>query len=173
MRTLAEIEKMAGYLSESRANLKEVLDQLKLETAAIKKQYMPAIRRGAEKVAGWHQRLHNAISEAPDLFTKPKTLIFNGIRVGYMKAKGEITWQDDNRVVDLIKKHFPEDWPTFVKIIEKPMKTALVTLSVADLKKIGVTVQETSDEIVIKPIDSEIDKLINALLRDEELNQAV
>ena len=43
-------------------------------------------------------------------------------------------------------------------------------MSVSDLKKIGVTVIETGDEVFIKPTDSEIDKLINALLKDEELN---
>ena len=38
----------------------------------------------------------------------------------------------------------------------------------AELKRIGVTVEETGDQIVIKPTDSEVDKLVNALLADAE-----
>ena len=172
MTTLAEIERLAKELSDSRANLKELISQLEEEIAAAKKKHLPAIRRFVEKAAGWHQRLSDAIGESPDLFVKPKTVIFHGIKCGYMKGKGEIVWEDTDQVIKLIKKNLPDQVETLLKITETPIKTALAQLSVADLKKIGVTVIETSDEIFIKPTDSEIDKLINALLKDEELNKA-
>lgn len=170
--TLTEIEKLAKELAEARQNLREGLDLIESEMAAIKKKFMPAIRRAVEKAAQRHEALREAIAEAPELFVKPKTVIFHGIRLGYQKAKGEINWEDESQVLKLIKKHFPEDWETYVKATEKVMKSALAGLSVGDLKKIGVTVTETGDEIFIKPTDSEIDKMINALLKDEELNQA-
>ncbi len=172
MATLIEIEKLAKELSEARQNLRGGMAQIEEEMAAIKRQFLPAIRRAVEKAAGWQQRLYNAISEAPELFIKPKTLILHGIRLGYMKSKGTIAWEDDDQVVKLIKKHFPDQAETLIQVTEKPLKTALAQLSVADLKKIGVTVSDTSDEVVIKPTDSEIDKLINALLKDEEIEKA-
>ncbi len=172
MATLTEIEKLAKELAEARQNLREGLDLVETEMAAIKKKFMPAIRRAVEKAAQRHEALRLAIAEAPDLFVKPKTVIFHGIRLGYQKAKGEITWEDESQVLRLIKKHFPDDWETYVKVTEKIMKTALAGLSVSDLKKIGVTVIETGDAVFIKPTDTEIDKMINALLKDEELNQA-
>jgi hypothetical protein len=172
MATLAEIEILAKQLAEARQNLREGLDELELEVTAIKKRYMPAIRRAVEKAAQRHDALRAAIEEAPDLFVKPKTIIFHGIRLGYMKGKGDIVWEDTAQVVKLIKKNFPDSVDVLLKITETPVKTALATLSVSDLKKIGVTVTETSDEVFIKPTDSEIDKMINALLKDEELNQA-
>lgn len=172
MKTLVEIEVLAKQLSEARQNLREGLDEIESEIAAIKKQFMPAIRRAVEKAAQRHEALREAIAEIPELFVKPKTVIFHGIRLGYQKSKGEITWEDENQVLKLIKKHFPDDWETYVKVTERVMKSALAGLSVSDLKKIGVTVVETGDEVFIKPTDSEIDKMINALLKDEELNQA-
>ncbi len=172
MATLTEIEKLAKELSDARNLLREGMAQIEEEMAAVKKRYLPAIRRSVEKAAGWHQRLHSAVSESPEFFQKPKTVIFHGIRLGYMKSKGEIVWEDTDQVVKLIKKHFPDQAETLIQVTEKPLKTALAQLSVADLKKIGVTVSDTSDEVVIKPTDSEIDKLINALLKDEEIEKA-
>jgi hypothetical protein len=172
MATLAEIEILAKQLADARFNLKEGLDELESKMAAIKKEFMPAIRRAVEKVAQRHEVLRAAIEEEPGLFQKPKTFIFHGIRLGYQKSRGEIIWENVDQVIRLIKKNFPDQAETLIKITETPIKTALAQLSVADLKKIGVTVIETGDEVFIKPTDSEIDKLINALLKDEELNKA-
>ena len=169
---LSEIEILAKQLADARLNLKEGLDELESEMAAIKKKFMPAIRRAVEKAAQRHESLRGAIEEAPELFQKPKTVIFHGIRLGYQKARGEIAWENTDQVIKLIKKNFPDQAETLIQVTEKPMKTALAQLSVADLKKIGVTVIETGDAVFIKPTDSEIDKLINALLKDEELNKA-
>ena len=172
MPSLAEIEKLAKELAEARQNLREGLDELESEIMVIKKRFMPAIRKAVEKAAQRQQALKDAIAEAPDLFIKPKTVIFHGIRLGYMKGKGDITWEDTEQVVKLIKKHFPDSIDVLLKITETPVKTALAGLSVSDLKKLGVTVTETDDQVFIKPTDSEIDKMINALLKDEELKAA-
>jgi hypothetical protein len=171
--TLSEIEKLAKDLSDARSNLSECVDELEGEMAAAKKYYLPSIRKAAEKAAQRHQTLFQAIEESPDLFVKPKTVILHGIRLGYVKAKGEIIWEDSAKVVALIKKNFPDQAETLIKVTETPLKTALAQLSVADLKKIGVAVVETGDEVFIRPTDSEIDKLINALLKDEELTSKV
>ena len=154
MATLAEIEILAKQLADARFNLKEGLDELESKMAAIKKEFMPAIRRAVEKAAQRHEVLRAAIEEEPGLFQKPKTFIFHGIRLGYQKSRGEIIWENTDQVIRLIKKNFPDQAETLIKITETPIKTALAQLSVADLKKIGVTVIETSDEVFIKPTDS-------------------
>ena len=38
-------------------------------------------------------------------------------------------------------------------------------LSAAELKKIGVTVTDAGDQTVVKPVDSEVDKMVDALLK--------
>lgn len=170
--TLTEIEILAKQLADARFNLKEGFDELESEITAIKKKFMPAIRRAIEKAAQRHETLRAAIDEAPELFIKPKTVIFHGIRLGYQKSRGEILWEDEAQVIKLIKKYFPDDFEAYIKITEKVLKTSVASMSVADLRKIGITVIETGDQVFIKPTDSEIDKLINALLKDEELNKA-
>jgi methylthioribose-1-phosphate isomerase len=93
-------------------------------------------------------------------------VIFHGIKVGFAKGKGIITWDDDEKVATLIQRHLPEQYEVLVKTTRKPLKTPLKELSVADLKKIGCTVEETADYVVISPVDSEVDKLVSAMLKD-------
>ena len=170
--TLNEIEKLTGEFSDARQNLIDLVQELEERTEAIKKEALPAIRRAVGKAADREKKLRAAIEEASELFTKPKTRIFHDIRVGYMKSKGGLSWDDMDQVLKLIKKHFPDEADILIKTSETPSKTALAVLSAADLKKLGVTVSDDTDEVVIKPTDSEIDKLINALLKDEEIEKA-
>jgi hypothetical protein len=172
MATLSEIEKLAKEFSETRELLKDRVTLLEHNIAEAKKKMLPGIRRAVEAAAEKHIALFDAIAESQGLFVRPKTVIFHGIKLGYQKGKGEIAWEDEAQVIRLIKKNFPEEVETLIKIKETVLKNALAQKSAADLKKIGVTVVETGDEVFIKPTDSEIDKLINALLKDEELNEA-
>ena len=169
MATLSDIEKLAKDFSDARLVLKEYLDQLELDLAAIKKKALPEIRRAADRAAERHQRLFAAVQDNSDLFRKPKTYIFHGIRVGYMKSKGEIIWEDTSQVVKLIKRHFPGDWESMIKVVETPIKAALAQLSVGDLKKLGVEVTETGDEVIVKATDSDIDRIVNAILKEDEI----
>lgn len=53
-----------------------------------------------------------------------------------------------------------------VKVTRKPINKALMVLKAEQLLKIGVTLGNDSDEPVISPVDSEVDKLVEALLKD-------
>jgi hypothetical protein len=115
--------------------------------------------------------LTNVLEANKALFDKPRTHIFNGIKVGYQKGKGTINWTDEEKVVELIKKHFPEMIDTMLKIETSPVKGALEQLSVSDLKSIGCTLDDTEDKIVIKPADANVDKLVEAFLKDDKKDE--
>ena len=55
---------------------------------------------------------------------------------------------------------------TLIKTEESPVKSALLNLSTADLKKIGCTVTDTGDKVLVKSTDSDIDKFVDALLEE-------
>lgn len=100
-------------------------------------------------------------------------MVFHGIKVGFQKEKGKIEWDDVDQVVKLIKKHFPEQADVLIATSEKPVKDALNNLSAAELKKIGVNITSDGDVAFIRPTDSEVDKMVTALLKaatqDEEV----
>src|SRR5512146_703144 len=114
MPTLMEIEKLTKEYSEARDTLRARIQLLEDEIAAAKKRFLPGIKKCVDAVAGRHQRLFDALAESQELFKKPKSLIFHGVRVGYMKGKGEFDWDDDAALVKLIKKHFPDDYETYI-----------------------------------------------------------
>lgn len=164
----AEFERLAQDLARARQTLKEKITDLETQRQILFRQELPEIRRAASRAAELQEALREAISDHPECFVKPKTMILHGIRFGYQKGKGAMDWDDDEKVVRLIKKHFPDMADVLIKTTEKPVKKALNGLPAADLRRIGITVEETGDEIFIKFTDSEIDKIVNAILSESE-----
>lgn len=169
MPTLSEIEKLTKAFADVRQQLAERVRSLEDEIMGLKRRRLPVIKNTVNAVIERQSHLKAALEDSKDLFVKPKTLIIHGVKVGFQKAKGKITWADDAQVVKLIKKHLPEQADVLIKTTEKPIKDALTNLPAADLKRIGVTVEETGDQPVIKATDSEIDKFVDGLLKEEGL----
>ena len=166
--TLAEIEKRAQHYAKAREQVAERIQRLQEEIERVKRRQLAGIRRAVAAAAEAHDRLWAVIEESPDRFERPRTLVIAGIRVGYAKGAGKLCFEDAAQVVRLIRRHFPEQIDTLVKVEEKPIRKALANLSVAELKRLGVRVEETGDRVVIRPTDSEVDKLVEALLADAE-----
>jgi len=164
--SLQLIEKTTKQFASARNDLSRRLQALNDDLANIKRQAMPALRALINVAAQRHEELRVAISKHAALFERPRTQIFHGVKVGYRKMKGEISWEDDGQVVKLIRKHCPEQFDVLVKTVETPSKEALALLPAELLKKLGVSVENDADEIFIKCTDSEIDKAVNALLKD-------
>lgn len=167
MASLADIERFTKAFADGREDLSNRVRTLEEELQAVKKKHLAGIKRSAAKVAEEQHALKTAIQDSKSLFVKPKTMILHGIKIGFQKAKGKISWKVDEQVVKLIKKYFPDQEDILIKKTEKPSKDALQNLPAADLKRLGITVEDTGDVVLIKSTDSEIDKFVDALLKDE------
>ncbi len=163
--TLNQIESKARTYSDARDRLRELCAALEDGMKALRIEHLSGIRRALNRAAEAEAALHALVEQAPELFVKPKTVILHGVRVGYMKGKGKIEWESDEQVVKLIRKHFPELADVLIVTAEKPSKDGLAALTVADLKKLGATVDEAGDQVYIKPADSALDKMVDALLK--------
>ena len=164
--TLDDIERASKAYAEQRTRLGELVSDFNDEMIMLKKDHLPGIKRALNRAAEKQLALQQLIESAPDLFLKPRTVIFHGVKVGYIKQKGSIKITDEDRTVALIRKYLPDQVETLIRTVDTPHKPALVQLSVADLKRVGCTVIETSDAVVIKAVDSEVDKMVDALLKD-------
>jgi len=166
-----EIEKLTKEYATERNKMSERIRQLEDEISTLKRKRLPGIKASAQEVLDKQDKLKAALEAGRVLFVKPRTVVFHGIKVGFQKGKGKLSWADDGVVIKLIKKHFPDQVDVLIKTVEKPIKGALENLSTADLKKIGVTVKETGDLPVIKATDTEIDKFVESLLQEEGLEK--
>lgn len=165
--TLVTIENASKIYADRHNDLADMVTTLNDELAAIKRRFLPMIKKRVNEAAEAKARLEAFVDHGRHLFESPRTLILHGIKVGLRKGTGGIDWDDDARVVALIKKNFTKSQADLlIKTTEKPIKKALEDLDLPLLKAIGVRVEQTGDAIVIKPVDSDVDKLVTALLKD-------
>lgn len=165
---LDKIEGLTRDFGAARTVLAERMGALEAELLAVKQRHLRGIRTALSKAQDVRDALAAEIEAHPELFEKPRTVTVDGIKVGLAKGKGKIVWDDEATVVALIDKHFPESGDMLVKTTRTPIRAALASLTVAELQRIGCRVEESSDEVVIKPQDSELDKLVDRLLQDSK-----
>ena len=165
MNALDNISKRAEVYATARQLLADQVGAFNDGLAELRKDHIPGIKKALAKAADAEAALRALIEAHPDCFTKPKTQVFSGVKVGYQKGKGTISFEDADSVVARIRKHLPDQADVLIRSKEVPVKDALAQLSAADLKKIGVSVTEAGDQVVIKPVDSEVDKMVEAMLK--------
>ena len=163
---LTDIETKTTHYARQRESLAAAVTELNDAIESLKRKHIGVIKRRVAVAAEAHNELSDVIKSAPHLFEKPRSVIIAGIKVGYQKGKGVLTWTNGDRVCELIEKHFPEEYETLVKVSMTPVKGALAQKSAADLRRIGVTVEDTGDQVLIKPTDTAVDKLVSALLAE-------
>ncbi len=166
MPTLTEIDARAKRYAQARERVIAIITDLNKAMELLKNSELPKLRRAIASAAEHHDALKAMIAEAPELFAKPKTITAHGIRYGFAKGKGKIEWADADRVVALIKKHYPEQADTLIATEETPVKAALNNLPASALRKLEINVIDAGEAVFIKPVDSAVDKLVAALLKE-------
>lgn len=163
--TLDHINADAKLLADARAQLGLMMQALNAGLEALKADAMPEIRSAIDAASVAWQALECRIRANPQLFVKPRTVAAHGITFGIEKGKGAIKIDDPEKTCKLIRKHLPELADTLIVTSEAPLKKGVAQLSVADLKRIGATVVDAADQVVIRPAPSDVDKLVKALVR--------
>lgn len=166
MSKLELIEKRAAAYAVAREHLANIVSAMNEGIETIKRDHMKRLKKAVSAAAEEHDALKALIESAPDCFIKPRTIVLYGIKLGYQKGKGKIEWDDADQVVRLIKRHFPEQADVLIATSERPAKEALAQLTAAELKKLGISVTDGGDAVFIKPADSAVDKMVDALLKD-------
>ena len=167
MATMDVIEKLAQRFAGIKGKLTREVELLNEEREAAVKMHLPAIKRLSQSAREAQAELLEAVQESRELFEKPKSRELHGVKCGYRKGSGKVEWEDDEQVVKLIRKHLPEQAEILIIVKEKPSKAAIAQLPAADVKRIGCTVEDTKDVAFVADADSEVDKLVKALLEEE------
>ncbi len=166
---LENIQKLADRYAATRNVLTEKVHLLQGEMEAVKRSKLTSIKKALAKAVEAHDQLHAAIEAHPELFSKPKTHTFTGIRVGYMKQKGKVTIPDEEDTIRRIREQLPKaQAELLISVKESVAKSGVADLTAKDLKRLGITVTADSDQVTIKPVDGSVDKLVNALLKEAE-----
>ncbi len=164
--TMQNIAIGASLLAMRRAALSAIVMTMGNEIAAIKRRHLRELTRAVDDVAVRQADLKAMVKAAPELFRKPKSVVLHGITIGYKKGSGKVVFEDEDQVLRLIRKHFSEDEAkTLILTEEHPKKDAIADLSVAELKKIGCTVEGTGDIPFVRAVGTDVEKLAKVLLK--------
>ena len=166
MGALQRIETLTKNYADARSLLADEVARLQDEIDAAKRRRLAKVKALFAALADAKGALANEIERNPGEFERPRTFVFHGVKVGYRKQVGEITFGSEQSVIDLLKKKFPERTESTIRVTEKLIVKALAEWSAADLKKIGCNVESDSDAIVIKATETEIDRMIAAMEKD-------
>lgn len=165
------IEDACKLSREARHVLASRAQELQEVIAEAQRRRLPGIRSAVAAVADADAKVLALLQDSPELFKKPKSVVFHGLQVGYKKGSGAIEIEDGAQVVKLIRKHLPERFDDLVKVKETPIKTAIRNLTGAELQKIGVKVQAAGEVVFMTDATDGVDKLVAALLKGAEAPQ--
>lgn len=173
MTDLKDIETLTREYADHYQQLAADVEVLETAIRTTKKKMLPSIKRAAARAAAAKEQLKTAIEAAPQLFEKPRTRLFHGIKVGITKKKGRVEWDDEAKVIERIERLLPKDQVELLIRTDKSVhKPGVYDLTVADLKRLGITIVGDGDETVVKVADSDIEKMVDALLDDKEISDA-
>lgn len=165
MSTMTDIEKSAQALAEARDAVSAIVMRMHKAIEDVQRAEIPLLKRAVSRAAERRDKLARQIEDAPQEFVKPRTVVMHGLKVGYKLGNGKMVIEDEDLTIKLIRRHFIDRFDELVKTEESPRKAALNTMTSAELKRIGVSVESSGDVVVIAAVDSAVDKLVKALLK--------
>lgn len=164
------IEVATKFYADARNELSAEMDRLRERLKAVQAEHRLPLIALLDQAANARTGLQALLEAHPNLFEKPKTKQLHGIKVGFRKAPGKVEFADDDEaaVIQRVREHLKGKVKTLIATKETVKKEALKDLSAAELASIGVSIVDCGEEVVIKAIDTDLDKLIKGLAADEE-----
>lgn len=161
------IDTLALNLSKKEADLADRVGAYNADILAVHRRHRRALVEAAGAVAGADAALRAKIDQHRDLFTNPKSWKLHGQEFGLRKGAGKLEWDDTEKVVAAIEKHFDADEAELlIRTKKEPIVAALQELDVKELTKLAVRVEATGDVVFVRPIVSDAHKLLNVLMKE-------
>lgn len=162
---MEQVQATARSFAEAHRDLQTQLAELEDRVRALREQAMPALREAVHRTASVRAELRTLIEGNPDLWSgRRRTVVVDGVRVGITKGAGRLEWKDDARVVRRIRQLLPDQAEVLIQTKEVPVRKALGNLAASELRQLGVQTVGADDQVVIKPTDGDVEKIVEKLL---------
>lgn len=167
MTPLEHIEILTRAYAVSSNSLKDKIQALQDELDAVEKKHRQPMLFAGANLAGCYKQLESAIDAARDTFEKPRTQVFSNVKVGLAKQKGKTIVDDEARTINLIRVKLPKDQAELlISVKESVFKPGVADLTAADLKRLGIRIEDDTDRVVIKLMDAAVEKAIKAIVKE-------
>jgi len=170
---MMELDRLARLHAEARTALDQEREAIAERVRAIKREHHPRLKGLAANLIATRDVLSSAIDANRDRFRKPKTAIMHALSIGLRKQPDKLVF-DAAAVLLLIKEHLPGKVALLIDVVERPVVAAIRQLDPDERALIGVVEEPGADVVSIKPVDSSVDKWIDAIVRavDTESDEA-
>ncbi|MDO5289332.1 MAG: hypothetical protein Q4F13_06820 [Pseudomonadota bacterium] len=175
---LDHMRKQAAAYAQCRDQLAALVQAMKDEMSTIERGAMPAILRAARRIATLHDELRASIEAHPECFTKPRSVVVDGLKFGLQKQKGKMSWASDEELAQRVKALAregaidPGQVNALIEYRPKPVAAALEQLDAKLLKRLGVTVSADTDAPLIKTVDGDVEKLVAQIVKQASQAEA-
>ncbi|RIX47465.1 MAG: hypothetical protein D3M94_07270 [Rhodocyclales bacterium GT-UBC] len=169
----AAAQRLADAHRESISRAKLLETELNQAITPIYALHRAGLDAAAEEEAAAHADLKALVDGAPQLFKKPRSIAQDGVKCGYRKAEDALDWDSDDQVITRIRA-FPElaDMAAVLIRTEESLNvSALQELDAKFRRKIGVRLIEGIDQSFISFSDSDVEKMVKAILADAAKRQ--
>jgi len=175
--TLTEIRTAAKRLAEThRESITRASALEKAIAEAITPIYeihLVGIDAAADEEAAARADLQQLIDAAPQLFTRPRSVTVDGVKCGYRKKEDELDWDDEANVIARIRAlpQLSEFAPVLIRTEETLVAGALAELDAISKRRIGIRLIHGVDQSFITFTDSDVEKMVKAILADATKRQ--
>lgn len=165
---LIGIETACAEYRDRRDRLRALAADANDAIEAVKRAHLPALRAALAGVAEAESALRDAVQVSPgELWRRSRTRVIHGVKVGWAKARGKVAFDDERKVIDRIRKLLPaEQAALLIRVREAVHKPGVYDLTAGDLRRLGITVEDDCDQVVIRDLASELDRALEALLAE-------
>lgn len=163
---LTDLENAAKEFSAASKILRNIKEELDTEIDAVKAKYSAAFADASKNAGEAYQMLLTLVEDSEELFLDKKSMSINNVKFGYRKKSGKIEIDNEEFTINKLQELFPENADLYLSKKISVSKKALDSLTAAELKKVGVNVIQDTSEAFVKLTDDEVQKLIDALVKE-------
>ncbi len=173
--TLADIEALTKEFASARTEMMTVGETLNTELQAVRDRHAETLRKHAREANDLATRLSSAIDANRALFENKgaKSKVWDGIKVGLQKGKATISSKygaaidgaDLYTAIGRCDSLGYEAAASYVDVRYVPTISALATLDDDTLDRIGLARTAGDDTPLVKPVDGEAAKVVDALIK--------
>ena len=163
---VSSLEAAARAFAVAHGRLTERVRRLTARVDELQHQATPEIKARADELTAAAGTLRAAIEDNPRAFVRPKTRVIAGVKVGFRKMRGQVSFVDEGKVIERIRARLPtEQAYMLIRVRESVDKTALADLELTDLRRIGVSVTADEDVVVIDAGEKDVARFVRALIK--------
>lgn len=167
MDTYLVLDNMTKKLNGRVTLIKNAATILQKEIDEVKLRHLPNIKILLSEIEQLELDIKEEIKQSTFKFKKPKTRVFNNIKIGLAKSKQKLSKiKNEERTIGIIETDFKSISNTLITTKKTLNKNALLKLEKGLLKAFNLKKIEAEDLPIIKLEDKESIRLMKSLSKD-------